>query len=152
MRITAHNGHSRLGNTKLRADDVNDALISISERVNADTKFLCVIAQGINLQFRDWIGNGLINIQRWNIVIFRRQSQIRAADFSAGKTQAIECLWASYLMNQVEVDIQQIGFTRCAANHVIIPNLLCQCLTHFNAALSSPQERKFASHLLRCQY
>ena len=49
MGVTAHDGHARLGNAELRANGVNDALLSVTHRMQSNTKLLAVLAQGGNL-------------------------------------------------------------------------------------------------------
>ena len=42
-------------------------------------------------------------------MIFCSDGQVQAADGTSGLAQAIKSLWAGYFVNEVEVDIDQIG-------------------------------------------
>ena len=58
------------------------------------------------------------------------QRQVRAAHRPAGGAQAVERLRAGDLVDQVQVDVEQVGLPRGAAHHMRVPHLLGQCLTH----------------------
>ena len=49
VRVATDDGQSRHGQAKLRANHVHDALVLVSQRVNANAKFCGVVAQRLNL-------------------------------------------------------------------------------------------------------
>ena len=49
-RVAADDGHARLGQAELRADDVHDALLDVAERVQPDAELRAVAAQRLDLR------------------------------------------------------------------------------------------------------
>jgi hypothetical protein len=130
--VAAHHGHARLSQAQLWADDVDDALIDISHRVQPYPKFGTVAAQRLNLSARDQIRDGLVNADRGDIVIFRGDRQIGAAHLPSRGAEPIEGLRAGYLMNEVEIYIDKVWLARgtlasAVGYDVLIPNLLGKC-------------------------
>jgi hypothetical protein len=62
VRVPADNCHSRLGQSQFWSDNVNYALVFAPERIKMNIKFLAILAKGLDLDTRDRIFNGLINI------------------------------------------------------------------------------------------
>ncbi len=90
--VTADNGHARLGQAKLRADDMHDALLRVAERVQADAELRAVVAQRLDLRAAGEIGNGLVDVQRGGVVVLRGDGEVRAAQLAAGQAQSLKCL------------------------------------------------------------
>ncbi len=90
--VAANDGHAWLGDSKLGADDVDDALLRIVEIVEADAEFFAVVAECVDLLLGNDVGNRQAAVGRRNVVIGGGDGEIRAADFTAGKTEAFEGL------------------------------------------------------------
>ena len=99
--VAANNCHPWLRDTKLWSNDVDDSLIDISQGVDSNAKLRAILTKGIYLQSRYWIGDWFIDIEGWNIVIFCRDGEVRAPDLSSIEAEAIECLWAGDLMDEM---------------------------------------------------
>ena len=56
--------------------------------------------------------------------------QVRAADRAAGEAQAVERLRAGDLVDEVEVDVEEVGLALRRSDHVAVPHLLAQRLRH----------------------
>jgi hypothetical protein len=103
---------------------MDDSLLGITKRVNANSELCAVLSQCIYLQFGDWVSDRLINICGWDVVVLSRYREIRTTYRATGETEAIKSLRASHFVNEVQVDVQQIGLTLRARDHVICPDLL----------------------------
>ena len=60
------------------------------------------------------------------VVVLGREREIGPADRAAGQPQAVEGLRAGHLVQQVQVDVEQIGFAFGGLHHVGVPDLLGQ--------------------------
>ena len=132
--VAADYGHAGLGHPELRADDVNDALVAITQGVDADSELGRIPAQCLHLGPGDGIRDGCEDVQRRGVVILGRQGEIRTAHPPAVHPQALEGLRARDLVHQVQVDVEKVGFTIDSAHDVRIPNLLGEGLPHFHAS------------------
>ncbi len=59
---------------------MNDALVFVSQRVNANPKLFGVIAQRLHLSPRGWFGDRKVNIEGWGVVILGRDGEVFASD------------------------------------------------------------------------
>ena len=78
---------------------MHNALVDISQRVDANSKLFGVGAKGFNLSSAGWVGNWLVDVESRCVVILGGDGQVRASNWAAGKAKAIESLRASYLVN-----------------------------------------------------
>jgi len=78
---------------------MDNSLILVTERMNANSEFFGVISQGLDLSPGGWFSNRQVNIDSWSVVIFGGDSQVFAPNVSVSESQSVECLRASYLMN-----------------------------------------------------
>ena len=125
--VAAHDRHSRLRQTQLRADDVHDALIDIAHRVQADSEFRAVAPQRLDLVARNGISDRLVNVDRRHVVIFGGERQFGTAHRAAGQAQTVKGLRTGHLMYQVQIDVNQVGLGATAGgHHMVVPNLLRQ--------------------------
>ena len=132
--VAADDGHAGLGHPELRADDVDDPLIAIAQRVKTDSELSRVPAQCFHLGSGDGIRDRFEDVQRGSVVILSRQGEIRTAHPSTIHPQTLEGLRARNLVHQVQVDVEQVGFTIDSAYDMRIPNLLSEGLPHFHAS------------------
>ncbi len=128
--VAADDGHARLGQTELRADDVHDPLLDVAERVQPDPELGGVGAQRVDLGARHRVGDRLVPVEGRNVVVLGREGQVGASYGASGEPQPFERLRRGDLVDQVQVDEQQVGLTLGAADHVLVPDLLGQGLSH----------------------
>ena len=102
---------------------MNDALFQVSERVQANTKLFCVVTQGLNLDTAGLVSDGLINGQRRCVVVLSGNREVQAADGTSGLAQTIKSLRTGYFVNEVEVDVDEIGGAVFAFDdQVVVPH------------------------------
>ena len=128
--VAADDRHARLGQPELRADDVHDALLDVAHRVQPDAEFGAVAPQRLDLGARDRVGDRLVDVDRRHVVVLGGDREVGSAHRAAGQPQSVEGLRAGDLVDEVQIDVDQIGFTRGALagagdHHVVGPNLLC---------------------------
>jgi hypothetical protein len=63
-------------------------------------------------------------------VILCCEREIGTANAPTGLPQTIEGLRAGHLVNEMQINEKQVGFTLCGSHDVVIPHLLAQCLAH----------------------
>ena len=127
--VAAHDRHARQGAALLGADDVHDALAGIAHREVGDAELGGVLAQHLDLA---WPRSGRRSAgrcarsgrcgPRWRSVRSGRRTR------AAAEPQPVERLRAGDLVDEVQVDVQQVGFVGCGVHHVAFPHLLRQCL------------------------
>ena len=76
--VAADDRHAGLGQPELWADDVDDALLDVAERVQPDAELGSVLAQRLDLGAADRVGDGLVDVQRRDVVVLGREGQVRA--------------------------------------------------------------------------
>ena len=94
VRVAAHDRHARLGEAELRTDDVDDSLLDVTERVQADAELRGVLAQRVDLGLAHRVGDRLVPVDRGDVVVLGRQREVGAADPAAGEAQSVEGLRA----------------------------------------------------------
>ena len=99
--VAADYGHAGLGHPELRADDVNDTLVAIAQRVKTDSELGRVPAQCFHLGSGDGIRDRFEDVQRGSVVILGRQGEIRTAHPPTVHPQTLEGLRARNLVHQV---------------------------------------------------
>jgi hypothetical protein len=123
VRVAADDGHAGLGEPELRPDDVHDSLLFMAERVQPDAEVRAVLAQRLDLRARDGIGDRE-QVVGGRVVVFGGDRQIGPPHRTAGHAQPVERLRAGDLVQQVQVDVEQVGLAVGLPNHVSVPNLL----------------------------
>ncbi len=107
---------------------MHDALIDVTERMDANAEFFGVLAQRVDLRAAGQIGDWLVDVPGWGVVVFGGDGEVWAANLAAGHAQTVECLWTGYLVNQVQVDVEQVWRTIFAlGDQVVIPDFFSQC-------------------------
>ena len=112
---------------------MDDALVLAAEREERHSELRAVLAQRLDLGARDRVGDGLVDVDRGDVVILGREGEIGAAYDASRRAQRIECLGARDLVHEVEVDVEEVGFTFRTAHHVRVPDLLRQRLAHVHS-------------------
>ena len=125
--VAAHDGHARLGQALLGADDVDDALVGVAHRVAGDAELGAVGRQHGQLLGRDGIGHRLVDVDGGHVVVGGGDGQVGPVDAAAGHAQAVEGLGRGDLVDQVEVDEDDVGLVLVAqVDHVAVPHLFGQ--------------------------
>ena len=79
---------------ELRADDVDDALLDVAERVQAYAELLGVAAQRLDLGAGHRVGDRLVPVEGRDVVVLGREGQVGTAYGAAGEPQPVEGLRA----------------------------------------------------------
>ena len=87
-------------------------------------ELLAIPAQRFDLFGRDRVNDRQVAIRRRNIVVCRGNRAGRAAYRAAGESQPLEGLRAGYLMDQVQVDVQDGRLFGFGMNDVLVPDFL----------------------------
>ena len=125
VRVATHHGDARHGEAQLRTHHVHDALLDITQRVQANAKLLGVGAQGLDLNAARVVGNALVDVERGGVVVFGGNGEVGATHRATGLSQAVERLGAGDLVHEVQVDVNQVGHAVGAVdNEVVVPDLL----------------------------
>ena len=135
VRVAAHDGHARLRDAELGPDHVHDALPAVAEPVVRDAELLDVAGQGVELLPCDLVLDGAREFPRGHVVVGRRNRAIGPAHAAPCKPQALECLRARNLVDEMQVDIEQV-----AAECMIIPDfLVCGARSHPGSLARHPR-------------
>tara|TARA_Y100000588_G_scaffold240864_1_gene254739 strand:- start:834 stop:1388 length:555 start_codon:yes stop_codon:yes gene_type:complete len=124
MAIATDNRHARLTKSLLWTDNVNNALPGIIDVVEGDAKLRTVRPESFYLLDGERIIPYLIAPLGWNIVVNGSQSAIGTANRSPSYPERLKCLGGSHLVNEVKVNIEEIGNAFLAADEVLFPNFL----------------------------
>ena len=115
---------------------MDDAVVGVAHREDRDPELIGVGSQRLDLTSRHRIGDGLIDIGGRDVVVLDRDGEVGSTNRSTGHAEAVEGLRGGHLVNEVEVDVQKIGFAFGRSDEVAIPNLLaqrgwCHVICHF---------------------
>src|SRR5712672_1470165 len=122
--IAANEGLSRLGNAKLRADDVHDALILAVHVEEANAGFTAVLFQGVELELGIVIENGQRAVRGGYGVVHHGEGEIRAANLASFGAEAGKGLGRRTFVDEVTVNVNNRGLAGIFANNVGIPDFL----------------------------
>jgi hypothetical protein len=127
--VAADDRHAGLSETELRSDDVHDALLEVAHRVQPDAELVAVASQRLDLSAGYRIGDRLVDVDRRHVVVLGGDGQVRSPDAAACEPQPVERLRTGHFMNEVQVDIDHVGFPGCAGaaaggDDVVVPYLL----------------------------
>ena len=122
--VAADDRHARLRVAQLRADHVDDPLVSVLEVVQADAELAAVFAQRIDLLPRDRVGDRLIAIGGRDVVVGCGHRPLGPADLAAGQSQPFKGLRAGDLVDQLQVDVENRLFAGFRVDDVVVPDLL----------------------------
>jgi hypothetical protein len=160
VRVAADDRQARLGQAELRADDVHDALVGVAHRVQPHAELGAVLPQRLDLGAGHRVGDravragqgdaGTSDPGRRYVVVLGGDGQVGAAHLAAGRAQSVERLRAGDLVQEVKVDVEQVGLALRATHHVGVPDFLGErtVRTPGHHALSLP----LASRIPRRQY
>src|SRR5215472_9424933 len=123
MAVAANNRHSGPGQSQIRPDHVNDALIRAVQTIERDVKLAAVEFQSFYLRSGYGIGDRERPAPGRHIVIYSCKSQVRTPHLPASQPQRLKSLGRSNLVNQVAVYIKRSRPARSLMDHVAIPYL-----------------------------
>ena len=122
--------------------------LGVAHRVQPDAELGAVLAQRLDLGAGDRVGERAVGtVERevsgmpgrrsrwWHVVVFGGDGQVGTAHLAAGLAQPVERLRAGHLVQQVQVDVEQIGLALRAAHHVGVPDLLGERTAHHALSL-----------------
>ena len=107
VRVSADDGHARLGEAELGADDMDDALVGRLDIVELDAEVGAVLAQGVDLLGGDGVfDDEAVGCGR-HVVVDGGHGAVGAAKRPAGNAKAFECLRRRDFVDEVQVDIEE---------------------------------------------
>ena len=124
--VAAHDRHPRLGEPELGADHVHDALARRAHRVEADAELGAVRREHLHLLRRDRVGDRLVDVGGGHVVVHRGDGEVGPAHGAPGQAQPVERLGRRDLVDQVEVDVEEVGLALAVMDDVALPHLLAQ--------------------------
>ena len=128
VRVAADDRHARLRQPELRADHVHDALAPAAGRVERDAELVAVPLERLELLRRELVHRRVV--AGGDVVIHRRERQVGPAHPAAGEAQALERLRRGDLVDEVQVDVEQVGQALRALHEMALPDLVEERLTH----------------------
>src|SRR5215210_1642923 len=140
--VAADDHEPGLGEPRLGPDNVHDTLPDGAPLVELDAELLAVAPQGLHLFCRDLVFDGHAELRRRDVVVHRRQGQLGTAHPPPGEPEALESLGARHLVNQVQVNVDEVGLPRGAPYHMLLPHLLCQRLRPIHQLPSRSQKSR----------
>ena len=84
---------------------MNDAVVWVHHSVISQSEILGVAFKRVDLRARHGIGNLLVLVVGWGVVVGHTDNLLRTQTFDAALSQAGECLWACHFMTVESVDI-----------------------------------------------
>ena len=117
---------------ELGADDVDDPLAPAPGGVEPDSELLAVLPQRVELR----AGERILDRpgQRRDVVVHRRDGQVRPPHLPPGQAQPVEGLRRRDLVHEVQIDVEEGRLTLCLADDVSLPDLLEQAPCHCPSA------------------
>ena len=112
------------GQPLLGSDDVDDALAGVAHRVEADAELVGVAPQHLHLLARHGSATG------WSMsvvgTLWSSVATVRSGRRTAppGQAQPVERLRRGDLVDEVEVDVEQVGLAGRGVHDVVVPHLL----------------------------
>ena len=122
--VAADDRHARQRAALLRPDDVDDALVGVAHAVVGDAELGGVGGQHLELLGRDRVGHRLVDVLGRHVVVGGGHGELGAADPAPRQADAVEGLGAGHLVDEVEIDVEEVGLAGCSAHHVAVPHLL----------------------------
>ena len=126
MGIAANDGHAGLGHALFGADDVDDALADVVHAPVFETEFATVPLQRLDLDAGYLLGDAGGAVAGRHVVVGHRDDGFGPAHRAAGVAQPFEGLGAGYLMDQVAVDVDELGAVVLGIDDMALPNLVEQ--------------------------
>ena len=129
MAVAANDRHAWLREALLRSDDVDDALVDAVDREVRDPEFPDVALEHVDLQLRLVIGDTGDTgrpVSGRNVVVGDRHRRVGPANLAAGELEPFEGLRRRDLVDQVKIDVDQVGAFALRGDDVAFPDLVEQ--------------------------
>ena len=129
--VATDHRHAGLGQAQLRTDGVDDPLVGVSQGVQPHPELGAVGAQGLDLSAAGDVGDRQVDVHSGRVVVLGGDRQVGTTHRAPGQTQPLEGLGAGDLVDQVKVDVQQVGgAVATLGHHMIAPDLLSESHSH----------------------
>ena len=125
--VPADDRHPRLREAELRADHVDDALAPAPGRVQGHAEFGAVGPERVELSLRERVRRAVAGR---DVVVHRREREIRAPNAPAGEPQPVEGLRRGHLVDEVEIDVEQRRLSVLLVDDVALPDPVEERLRH----------------------
>ena len=107
--VAAHDRHARQRAALLGPDHVDDALVRVAHPVVGDAELVAVGPQHLELLGRDRVGHRPVDVLGGDVVVRGGDGELGPAHRAAGEAEPVEGLRAGHLVDEVEVDVEQVG-------------------------------------------
>ncbi len=120
--VTADDGHTGADEAELGRHHVDDALPVVAQREQLDALLLTVLPEPLQLR----AAQGVLHQERvgGHVVVLKGQGQIGSADPAPRQLEAVEGLRRAGLVQQVQVDVKEIGLALRLVDDMAVPDLL----------------------------
>ena len=98
-----------------------------AHRVLDDAELGGVGPQRVDLLARDRVRDRAVDVGGGDVVVLGRQGEVGATHRAPGQAQAVEGLRGGDLVDQVQVDVEQVGLAVGGPHDVAVPDLLGEC-------------------------
>src|SRR5438270_1360784 len=125
--VAANDRHAWLREALLRSDDVDDALVDAVDREVRDPEFPDVALEHVDLQLRLVIGDTGDTgrpVSGRNVVVGDRHRRVGPAYLAAGELEPFEGLRRRDLVDQVKIDVDQVGAFALRGDEMAFPDLV----------------------------
>ncbi len=106
------------------------------------------VGERLDLLARDRIGDAELEADGRDVVIHRRDRELGAAHATTVHAQPVERLGRRHLVDEMEVDVEEVGLARRMVDDVLLPQLLAQRLCHLLPSRSLPVPALSVRHCL----
>jgi hypothetical protein len=121
MRVAAHDGHARLGDTQLGADDVDDPLVLVTAREQRDAELVAVLLQRLELTARDRVLHRRRDRVGRDVVVGRGERAVGTTHRTVVEAKTVEGLGARHLVDQVQVNVDEGRLAWGRGDDVLVP-------------------------------
>ena len=130
--VAADDRHAWLGEALLGPDHVHDPLVLVSHGVTGHAELRAVRVEGFELPARDRVLHAAARSRGGHVVVGSRDREGRSPYASACQPQPFECLRRGHLVDEVQVDVEQVGLSGAVAgaDDVAAPDLFGERLRH----------------------
>src|SRR5262245_30086908 len=135
MTVSASYDQSRLSDSKLRTDHMDNSLVRMIQSEKSNPEFFAIFFQRFDLNSGNRIRDRQVPAPGRNVMIRSRKSSFGASHFTTCQSQSFKRLSCGYLMNQVRIHIEDRSFARLLVYDVLLPDLLIQSTGHYVSSL-----------------
>src|ERR1700760_421553 len=122
MAVAADDDAARKCQSKLGADDMNDALSRLIDIEQLNTAGLCLDPKRGKQLLSDLAGTGAA-MRRRNRMIRGRESQLGIVNFQAATLEIKQPPRAAEIMQQMAIDVKEVGVLTHTSDDMLVPDL-----------------------------